>query len=72
MKAIKDGLTAAHMHGFYEGQGQYRDKVRKLQDDNAALKEKVERVKEYITNKPGFSSLSAETIMQILEGEVMP
>ena len=28
----KDGLTAAHMHGFEEGRDQYRDKVRKLQD----------------------------------------
>ena len=27
----KDGLTAAHMHGFEEGRDQYRDKVRKLQ-----------------------------------------
>lgn len=28
----KDGLTAAHMHGFEEGRDQYMDKVRKLQD----------------------------------------
>ena len=28
----KDGLTAAHMHGFEEGKDQYRDKARKLQD----------------------------------------
>ena len=41
LTAYKDALTAAHMDGFHEGQGQYRDKVRKLQDEIARLKEEA-------------------------------
>lgn len=40
----KDGLTAAHMHGFEEGRDQYRDKARKLQAALDAERGKVEKV----------------------------
>lgn len=63
----RDGLTAAHMHGFEEGRDQYRDKVKKLQD---ALDEARGKVGQIITalNGEHLTREAIHKIEQILGG----
>ena len=64
----KDGLTAAHMHGFETGKDQYRDKVRKLEIALDEARGKVEKVREEIAHAiSGGYGILPEELEEILK-----